>query len=98
MEELLSGDPATMKAFRANGTGEWSWQTVNDRYRLMRDIRKMVREARADGSTLEALLERIGDAETMFPYTATWEGSMPDLIRDDIRRTAEGVWYSILPM
>ncbi|MFC1530188.1 hypothetical protein ACFL6R_05685 [Gemmatimonadota bacterium] len=98
LKELLSGDPATMKAFRANGTGEWSWQTVNDRYRLMVDIRKIAGEAQADGSTLEALLERINDVESCFPYVANWEGSPPDLIRDDIRRTAEGVWYSILPM
>ncbi|MFC1559356.1 hypothetical protein ACFL39_02075 [Gemmatimonadota bacterium] len=98
LEELLSGDPATMKAFRANGTGEWSWQTVHDRLRLMTDIRKVVGEAQADGATLESLLERINEVESWFPYVATWEGSPMDLIRDDIRRTVEGIWYSILPM
>ena len=97
LEELLSGDPATMKAFRANGTGEWSWRTVSDRHRLMTDIRRVVREAKDSGSNLEALLERIDDVETLFPYVTDWEGSPLDLIRADIRRTAEGVWYSILP-
>ncbi len=98
LEELLSGDPSMMKAFRANGTGEWSWQTVHDRYRLMVDIRKVVKEVQADGSTLETLLERMDDIESIFPYVATWQGTELDLIRSDILRTVEGVWYSILPM
>jgi glyoxylase-like metal-dependent hydrolase (beta-lactamase superfamily II) len=97
LEELLSGDPAATRAFRANGTGEWSWWTVNDRRRLMQDIGRIVREAKASGSNLEALLERVDDVETVFPYAAEWEGVDLDLVRSDIRRTTEGVWYSILP-
>jgi glyoxylase-like metal-dependent hydrolase (beta-lactamase superfamily II) len=92
LDELLSGERETMKVFRANGEDAWTWRQVSDRRRLIADIRNAVQDARRRGESLEALLSRLADVETAFPYVRDWSSTMLELIRDDVRRTVEGLW------
>ncbi len=92
LDEMLAGDPTTMKVYRANGEDPWSWQKIRDRRRLIADVREAVSEAQAAGEAREAFMERIADVGTHFPYVRAWENTDLNLIRYDVGHLAAGLW------
>ena len=92
LDEMLAGDPATMKVFRANGEEPWSWQKIHDRRTLIADVRDAVLHAQARGETREAFMERIADVGSLFPYVRGWQNTELALISHDVGNLAAGLW------
>jgi hypothetical protein len=92
LDIMLSGEPETMKVYRANGEDPWSWQKIHDRRTLIADVRDAVRAAQERGESRAVFMERIADAGTMFRYVREWENTELNLIGFDVGHLAAGLW------